>query len=272
MHTLKVGVLDMSAVDGGIHFRVVPPGGIPAVLALAPLRYQLVDIPFKLHHPMWMENDDIDLDYHVRQVQVPAPGGRRELDQLDWPHREHPARSWGAAVGDACRPRSDRQPDRDRPQGPSRPRDGVASANQMAKAIQPHHPTLVCRLLTIRNPPRRTCLKAAARDHLRLIRKLPRLVTETAAACHGCVAGPRSGASTRTWPGLRAPRELHQPCVSPGRRFATAPLALSDVKQTGKHLDVTINDVVLATAAGALRRCCCGTTEQPTRRLSPGCQ
>jgi diacylglycerol O-acyltransferase len=37
------------------------------------------------------------------------------------------------------------------------------------------------------------------------------------------------------------------------RRFATATLALSDVKETSKHLGVTINDIVLATAAGALR-------------------
>jgi WS/DGAT/MGAT family acyltransferase len=42
--------------------------------------------------------------------------------------------------------------------------------------------------------------------------------------------------------------------VTPGRRFATAPLALSDVKETAKHLGVTLNDVVLAMSAGALRR------------------
>jgi diacylglycerol O-acyltransferase / wax synthase len=42
--------------------------------------------------------------------------------------------------------------------------------------------------------------------------------------------------------------------VSPGCRFATAPLALSDIKQTSKQLGVTVNDIVLATAAGALRR------------------
>ena len=47
---------------------------------------------------------------------------------------------------------------------------------------------------------------------------------------------------------------LHQPRGHPGRRFATAPLALADVKETGKHLGVTINDIVLATAAGALRK------------------
>jgi diacylglycerol O-acyltransferase / wax synthase len=37
--------------------------------------------------------------------------------------------------------------------------------------------------------------------------------------------------------------------VSPGRRFATAPLALSDVKQTSKQLGVAVNDIVVATAA-----------------------
>ena len=41
--------------------------------------------------------------------------------------------------------------------------------------------------------------------------------------------------------------------VTPGRRFATAPLALADVKETAKHLGVTLNDIVLATSAGALR-------------------
>jgi len=59
MHTMKIGVL----VSG--------PEGIP-----------LRSVPLKLHHPMWVVNDDIDFDYHVRQARVPAPGGRREPDQL----------------------------------------------------------------------------------------------------------------------------------------------------------------------------------------------
>ncbi len=47
---------------------------------LHPLRYELVDIPFKFHHPMWRENCQVDLGYHVRPWTLPAPGGRRELD------------------------------------------------------------------------------------------------------------------------------------------------------------------------------------------------
>src|ERR1700676_41199 len=139
MHTLKVGVLDVSGVEGGFTFELFRQVAYPRLLALAPLRYQLVDIPLKLHHPMWMENDDIDLDYHVRHVQVPAPGGRRELDQLIGHIASTTAGSWAPAVGDVCRPRPDRQPDRDHPQGPSRPRrwGGVGQSDGQGDAATP---------------------------------------------------------------------------------------------------------------------------------------
>ena len=82
MHTLKIGVLDVSDLEGGYSFDLFRHIAYPRLLAMAPLRHQLVDVPLKLHHPMWVVNDDIDFDYHVRQARVPAPGGRRELDQL----------------------------------------------------------------------------------------------------------------------------------------------------------------------------------------------
>ena len=42
--------------------------------------------------------------------------------------------------------------------------------------------------------------------------------------------------------------------LTPERRFATATLALADIKATSKKLGVTINDLVLAISAGALRK------------------
>ena len=88
-----------------------------------------------------------------------------------------------------------------------------------------------------------------------LIRKLPRLVSETATG----VSRVRRRSKERGQHPDLARNFAPPPCfinhvVSPGRRFATAPLALSDVKETSKHLGVTLNDIVLATAAGALRR------------------
>jgi WS/DGAT/MGAT family acyltransferase len=42
--------------------------------------------------------------------------------------------------------------------------------------------------------------------------------------------------------------------ITAERRFATATLALADVKETGKRLGATINDMVLAMSTGALRK------------------
>ena len=224
---------------------------------MAPLRYQLVDIPLKLHHPMWVVNDDIDFDYHVRQARVPAPGGRRELDQL---------------IGEiASTPL-----DRNRPlwemyvaEGLADNRiaiihkvhhvlaDGVASANQMAKAMESRQPTEVVGMFEepdlVRT--RAALLKAAGRDHVGLIRKLPRLVSETAT---GVSRVRRRSKERGEHPDLARnfapPQCFINHVVTPGRRFATAPLSLADVKETGKHLGVTINDMVLAMSAGALRR------------------
>jgi diacylglycerol O-acyltransferase len=52
---------------------------------------------------------------------------------------------------------------------------------------------------------------------------------------------------------FKAPPTFLNHVVSPVRTFATASLALVEVKETAKHLGVTFNDIVLATAAGGLR-------------------
>src|SRR5207244_4141581 len=46
--------------------------------------------PGGLHHPVWIEDPDFDLDFHVRKVTVAPPGGRREMDETiaeiaSWP-------------------------------------------------------------------------------------------------------------------------------------------------------------------------------------------
>src|SRR6202012_1256059 len=81
-HTLKVAVIDPSNLDGEFGFEAFKRHLRRRLHLLEPLRYKLVDIPGKLHRPMWQENCDIDLDYHLRRVHVPAPGGRRELDDV----------------------------------------------------------------------------------------------------------------------------------------------------------------------------------------------
>src|ERR1700724_2409905 len=80
-HTLKVAVVDTADYDGEFSFDLVRRTLQRRLHRLDPLRYQLVGIPWRLHHPMWLENCGVDLDYHLRRVQVPSPGGRGELDR-----------------------------------------------------------------------------------------------------------------------------------------------------------------------------------------------
>src|SRR6201988_4953537 len=46
------------------------------------LHRKLAQMPFQLAEPVWIEDDDIDLDYHVRSVTLRRPGTMAELEQL----------------------------------------------------------------------------------------------------------------------------------------------------------------------------------------------
>src|SRR3954454_1371650 len=46
---------------------------------LPPLRRRLVEVPFGIDRPYWGEAGDFDLEFHVREMAVPAPGTSLQL-------------------------------------------------------------------------------------------------------------------------------------------------------------------------------------------------
>ncbi|MEJ7801246.1 MAG: wax ester/triacylglycerol synthase family O-acyltransferase, partial [Ilumatobacter sp.] len=44
-----------------------------------PLRRRVVEVPFGLDHPYWVDDPDFDLDYHVRQIGLAPPGAADQL-------------------------------------------------------------------------------------------------------------------------------------------------------------------------------------------------
>jgi WS/DGAT/MGAT family acyltransferase len=50
-------------------------------------RQRVVSVPFGLAHPVWADDPDFDLSYHLRRAALPSPGGRGEL--LDFVARIH---------------------------------------------------------------------------------------------------------------------------------------------------------------------------------------
>src|SRR3954463_12073617 len=50
---------------------------------LPPLRWRLAEVPLGLDHPYWVEEGDLDLGYHVREMALASPGTDQQLaDQV----------------------------------------------------------------------------------------------------------------------------------------------------------------------------------------------
>jgi diacylglycerol O-acyltransferase len=255
MHTLKLAVIQLDDLGGrtfGIdEFRKVMHGRLHK---LDPFRYQLIEVPGKIHHPMWRENCEVDLEYHVRPYRVDAPGGRRQLDE---------------AIGTIASTPLDRS----RPlwemyfiEGLANGRiavlgkihhalaDGVASANLLARGMDLQQGPQTDRdsYATDPAPTRGELLRSAYADHVRLVGRLPGTVRYTAQGIRRVRKSSKKLSPELTRPFTPPPSFMNHR-VDAQRRFATATLALADIKQTAKQLGVTINDMVLAISAGALR-------------------
>jgi len=255
-HTLKVAIISAAEFDGDFTFDLFRQTIQRRLHLLDPLRYRLVAIPWKLHHPMWLEGCDVDLDYHLRRVQVPSPGGRRELDQvigeiastpLD---RDHPLWEFHFAEGMAD--------DRFALIGKVHHTlaDGLASANLLARLMDltGSEQSERADYTTCEPPSRAELLRAAGRDHAAHVAALPGLVRD---AAQGFARVRRNNRERTDHPDMakmfKLPPTFLNHVVSPGRTFATASLSLAEVKETAKHLGVTFNDIVLSMAAGGLR-------------------
>ena len=202
---------------------------------------------------MWRENCDVDLDHHIRPYRVDSPGGRRELDE---------------AVGRIATTPLDR----------SRPlwemylieglaggkiavlgkihhalADGVASANLMARGMDLEAgPADRDSYATDPAPTGSELLRTAFGDHLRQIGRLSGVLRYTTQGLSRVRKSAHELSPELTRPFTPPPTFINH-MVDGTRRFATTTLSLADIEETGKHLNVTINDMVLAISAGALR-------------------
>jgi len=48
---------------------------------LPPMRWRLVEVPFGLDYPYWIDDEDFDLDFHIRELALPPPGNREQLGE-----------------------------------------------------------------------------------------------------------------------------------------------------------------------------------------------
>ena len=93
--TLDASFLYLERPDNPMHVAGVlvleaPTGGLDAVAALVegrlPLvpryRQRVLEVPGHLANPVWADDPDFDVEYHVRRSAVPRPGTQAQLLDL----------------------------------------------------------------------------------------------------------------------------------------------------------------------------------------------
>jgi diacylglycerol O-acyltransferase / wax synthase len=230
-------------------------------ISLAPRYRQKVRwVPGHLANPVWVDDEDFDITYHVRRSALPKPGTDDQLREL---------------VGRL----QSRQLDRHRPLWEMYLVEGLADG-RFAIITKTHHAmvdgisavdiaTLILDLeptprdtppdtwVPHPEPSRAALLGAAVADTLRrptqVVETMRSGVTDVRATADrllGAVSGVAEIARTGFSSAPHSPLNAE---IGEQRRFGMAATSLEDYKLIRKAHGGTINDVVLATVAGAIR-------------------
>jgi len=228
-------------------------------LHLAPVfTRKLAPMPLQFANPVWIEEDQLDLNYHVQRVTLPSPGTLAQLE--DCAGRLHSELL-----------------DRSRPLWRLAVIDGLQSG-QVGYYIQVHHAVLdgqagvllAQALFDVTPVPRRVPreaghhgehpgtgeLAAAALKHdagqfIKLVRHLPDVV-KTLAGLFGSAPAKAKGQLGQNFSfGPKTP--LNVP-ITGERGFAAVSVPLATLKELAAAHEAKLNDIVLALCSGALRR------------------
>lgn len=290
-HVCALGIYDPTTARGGaLTLEAVRALVAERIGQLAPFRWRLAPVPFNLDHPYWFEDPNFDLDFHIRELALPAPGDDQQLaEQVARLHarpldrarplwelylihglaggrvavmtKVHHAAVDGVSGGELLSVLLDPHPEG---------RDVVPDEAHPGEAVPGQFELLVRGLLGMAGQPLRA-LRAAPRalphlDQVPTIRLIPGVgLLATASARITRARRGDGGLLERT--ALRAPRTRLNRRIGPHRQFAFTSLPLADVKAIKNLLDVTVNDIVLALSAGALRRWLAASGDLPAQPL-----
>jgi WS/DGAT/MGAT family acyltransferase len=236
-------------------------------------RQKLRTVPFRLGRPVWVDDQDFDLGYHVRRIVLPAPGEYQQLAEvigrvmsrrLD---RGHPLWEYWVVEGLA----------RDRWAMITKVHhcmiDGVGGADlyrvMLGLSTEPGEPSGTVPA----EPPSPVSLAVQAAADLALLPlRQARAVGAAAADPRGTirlVAG-MAQAVARFSPSLRpaVPSSLSGH-IGRRRRYAWTRVSLGDIKTIKRELGGTVNDVVLAAISGGFRALLIGRGEEPRPHAVP---
>jgi diacylglycerol O-acyltransferase / wax synthase len=277
MHVAIAAVLDTSGMPGGYSFEKIVDVISSRVHLMPPFRRRLVQVPFDLHHPLWMDDPNFDIIHHVRRIGLPAPGGPKEL---------------GAMAGRIASTPLDRS----RPlwecwiiEGLENDRvavvakvhhcavDGASGAGLMVHLFdlqrEVANPTPP-KMLAVKDtalPTEWEMFKYGAKSRLKQPLQMFELAKRTVRAVSDVVKIRRDPEALVGAAPFTAPRTHFNTAVTAKRNVAFARVSLQTIKTIKNALGCTVNDVVLALCAGALRKYLQDRNELPKASLVAVC-
>jgi diacylglycerol O-acyltransferase / wax synthase len=291
-HVGGVAILDPTTAPGGkLELRDVQQMIAERLALLPPLRWRLAEVPFGLDYPYWVDDPDFDLDFHVRELALPPPGTREKLSEqvarivsrpLDrarplWElylihgledgsvamlTKIHHAAIDGLSGAEIMGVLFDLEADPAPRELPERERDGrePSEVEMLARGVLglPRYPLRALRSLPSALPNLDETPFGNLPGAERVAKMSDRL--------RRTVGGSRDGGELER-PAHKPPRTSFNGRVSPHRRFVFGRLDLDDVKAVKNHHGCTVNDVVVAICAGAVRRWLISHTELPADPL-----
>ena len=240
-------------------------------------RWKLLEVPFGLDRPYWVEVPDFDVRKHVHRIAVPAPGGMKELGELAGHLFARPL-------------------DRSRPLWEVWYLEGLADG-KVAMFMKNHHclmdgqagvglaevltdlspdataPPIVPDVMKEGKPEAPSALGIAVRAARNAIERQAKRAKHIGVGLRSAVSSLWPGAADEfappSWSDV--PPLSFNKHVGMRRTFACASLDLEELKDVKKHFDVTLNDVVLEVIGGALRRWLRAKGELPERPIVAMC-
>jgi WS/DGAT/MGAT family acyltransferase len=271
-HVACITVFDPADCPGGYDIDRFKQSLADRLHLLPPLRWRLVDPPLSLGRPHWIEDPDFDLDWHIRRIGLPAPGGRKELAEVCteiYRHRldrrrplwelwvieglehGHVAVFW--KIHHACI-------------------DGIAGASMQEVMFDPDAsggshitpPEVEWEPEAFPSGARMflSSLPSFAATPIRLVKEVGRMVPNAPELVRTARAGGLP------LPGGGVPRTRFNDAVSQQRTWGYCSISLDDVKVVKNHFGVKVNDVVLAISAGSVRSWLDARGELPTIPLA----
>ena len=249
--TREDGCLDAERIRSflGVQLRAIPR-----------YRQRLARIPVE-RHPVWVDDPSFNLQYHVRHVSLPRPGDERQLKRLVGllmsQKLDHTKPLWEMWVIEGL--------EGDRFAILARSHhcmvDGIAGVGVLRVLLRPEPDPSFRPASTWRARPAPGRARLATEAFARLARE----PFDLAVAARRALENP-SHALRAAWEatlglgeslsGLRSasPTFLNPAHIGPHRRMDWLRFDLASVKDVRHRLGGTLNDVVLATVAGAMRR------------------